>query len=269
MNEAADARLIAESPCRKVTLPRVPRVEQRFLKAVEVEQLAESIDPAFRALVYSAAYLGPRWGELVGLQRGNLDLLKAEVRILGTLEEVPNGVRYVEETKTSASRRTIVVPNFLVDVLADHLAASPPSQFIFSTATGSPIRRSNFRQRYWRPAIRAAGLDPDLRFHDLRHTCASLLIEQGAHPKEIQAQLGHSAITTTLDRYGHLMPGLGRQLASNLDATRRKAVGDVEQMWNTGDAEVITFPEPEAETRKYLRVRNVGGTGIEPVTPAL
>lgn len=91
-----------------------------------------------------------------------------------------------------------------------------------------PTRRSNFRQRVWRPAVEKAGLDARLRFHDLRHTCASLLIEQGAHPKEIQARLGHSSITTTLDRYGHLMPSLGRQLAVNLDEVRKRALADVD-----------------------------------------
>jgi integrase len=247
MNEGADARLIVESPCRNVTLPRVPKTEQRFLTAVEVERLVAATDPQFRALVFSAVYLGCRWGELVGLKRQHVNLLKREARIVGTLEEVPGGVRYVEETKTSASRRTIDIPDFLVDLLAAHLEHAPKSEFVFCTKDGSPIRRSNFRQRVWKPAVKKSGLDPNLRFHDLRHTCASLLIEQGAHPKEIQARLGHSTITTTLDRYGHLMPGLGRQLARNLDEMRKKAVSDVDQMWTTGDAEVIAFPEPEDE----------------------
>lgn len=103
LNEAADARLIVESPCRNVTLPRVPRTEQRFLTAAQVEQLAARTDSQFRVLVYCAVYLGCRWGELVGLKRDHLNLLKREVRIVGTLEEVPGGVRYVEETKTGAS----------------------------------------------------------------------------------------------------------------------------------------------------------------------
>ena len=247
LNEAADSRLIVESPCRNVTLPRVPQTEQRFLTAPEVEQLVEATDPQFRTLVYSAVYLGCRWGELVGLKRARLNLLKREARIVGTLEEVPGGVRYVEETKTSASRRTIIIPAFLVDLLAAHLKRAPESEFVFSTRDGRPIRRSNFRQRVWMPAVKKSGLDAKLRFHDLRHTCASLLIEQGAHPKEIQARLGHSSITTTLDRYGHLMPSLGHQLAVDLDEMRKKARSDVDQTWTKADAEVISFPEPNDE----------------------
>ena len=99
----------------------------------------------------------------------------------------------------------------------------------------------------WKPALKVSGFDAKLRFHDLRHTCASLLIEQGAHPKEIQARLGHSSITTTLDRYGHLMPSLGHQLAVNLDEMRSKARSGVDQTWTKGDAEVLTFPEPDDE----------------------
>ena len=143
MNEAADARLIVESPCRKVTLPRVPKTEQRYLTAAQVEQLVAATDPQFRVLVMSAGYLGARWGELVGVKRQHLNLLKREVRIVGTLEEVPGGVRYVEETKTSASRRTLDIPAFLVHLLAAHLKDAPESQFVFCTMDGSPIRRSN------------------------------------------------------------------------------------------------------------------------------
>jgi integrase len=80
----------------------------------------------------------------------------------------------------------------------------------------------------WKPALKESGLDSNLRFQDLRPTCASLLIEQGAHPKEIQARLGHSSITTTLDRYGHLMPSLGHQLAVNLDEMRKRVRSDVD-----------------------------------------
>ena len=67
------------------------------------------------------------------------------------------------------------------------------------------------------------------------------------HPKEIQARLGHSTITTTLDSYGHLIPGLGRQLAANLDEMRKKAVSDVRQMWTNDDAEIVV---PRAGRRK-------------------
>jgi integrase len=217
IEEAVDRKLIADSPCKRIALPRVERQEQLYLLPEEIHRLAEAIDPRFKALVLCAAYLGCRWGELVGLKRANLDLEGGTVRIVGTLEEVAGIVRYVEDTKTSASRRTLTIPKFLISCLPDHLAASPPSDFVFPGPEGSHLRRNNFRRRFWKPALKNAGLTEDLRFHDLRHTCASILIAQGAHPKEIQSRLGHSSITTTMDRYGHLFPSLGAKLDQGLD----------------------------------------------------
>ena len=258
LNEAADSKLIVESPARNVSLPRVPKMEQRFLTAEEVERLAESIDDRYRALVYAAVYLGCRWGELAGLKWEHVDLKKRVVRIVGTLEEIGGGVRYVEETKTSGSRRAIAIPPFLAQLLASQRKANPQAEFVFTARDGGFIRRSNFRSRYWKPALRRAGLDENVRFHDLRHTCAALLIEHGAHPKEIQARLGHASITTTLDRYGHLMPTLGEQLSVSLDEMRAKARRNVDQMWTTGDAEVIEFPT-DIDENEELPAETDGG----------
>src|SRR3954452_12406926 len=86
-----------------------------------------------------------------------------------------------------------------------------------------PMRRSNFRRRIWLPAVAQAGLD-GLRFHDLRHTAVALGIAQGAHRKAIQERMGHSSIQVTLDRYGHLFPGLDEALTDGLEATYRASL---------------------------------------------
>ena len=218
MDEAVDHKLIAESPCRKIALPRADRQEHLYLEPAQVGRLAAAIDPAFRALIYSAAYLGCRWGELVGLKRQNLNLLQHRVRIVGTLEEVGGRApRYVEETKTRSGRRTLTIPSFLCEILGTHLSLVPESEFVFVGREGGLLRRNNFRRRHWKPTLSTAGVSERLRFHDLRHTCASILIAQGAHPKEIQARLGHASIMTTMDRYGHLFPSLGAQLDASLE----------------------------------------------------
>ena len=80
-----------------------------------------------------------------------------------------------------------------------------------------------YRSRF-KPAVIAAGLRPHMRFHDLPHTCASLCIALGAHPKAIQERLGHSSITVTLDRYGHLFPKLNGALTAQLDELHQEAV---------------------------------------------
>ncbi len=127
-----------------------------------------------------------------------------------------------DETKSSASRRLITLPAFLCDLLGEHLEGSH-SEFVFTSVTGAMLRRGNFRRHAFKPALKDAGLDPDTRFHDLRHTAAALMIEQGAHPKEIQARLGHASIKTTLETYGHLMPTLGGHLDDALDRAHQDA----------------------------------------------
>jgi integrase len=97
---------------------------------------------------------------------------------------------------------------------------------VFTAPKGGPLRHNNFYQRIFCPALARAGLPVQVRFHDLRHTCAALLIAQGAHPKAIQAHLGHSSIQVTMGRYGHLFPDALEQLADRLDAARAAARTD-------------------------------------------
>ena len=95
---------------------------------------------------------------------------------------------------------------------------------VFQSPNGGPLRHSNFRRRVWIPALKEARLPIQLRIHDLRHTCAALLIERHAHPKEIQAHLGHASITTTLDRYGHLFPERLQELGDELDGMYQQSI---------------------------------------------
>jgi integrase len=93
-----------------------------------------------------------------------------------------------------------------------------PDTLLFTAPKGGPLRIANFRQRVWWPSLESAGLPRSIRIHDMRHTCASLLIRQGVHPKAIQHHLGHSSINITMDRYGHLLPDQYDDLASQLDS---------------------------------------------------
>ncbi len=137
-----------------------------------------------------------------------------------------NGRLEFGPTKTHAQRR-ITLPTFLRKLLEDHLAGASPggSGLVFTGLRGAPLQHRVFYKRQFKPAVRAAlpAAKAGLRFHDLRHTCASLLIAAGAHPKAIQERLGHASITMTLDRYGHLLPGLGDSLADALDSAYESA----------------------------------------------
>ena len=102
---------------------------------------------------------------------------------------------------------------------------------MFTAPRGGPLRHNLFYVRHFKPAVVRAGLPPALRFHDLRHTCAALLIAQGAHPRAIMERLGHSSIQVTLDRYGHLFPGLDAALTDGLEATYRASVSGSTSEW--------------------------------------
>jgi integrase len=83
---------------------------------------------------------------------------------------------------------------------------------VFTTEAGPPINPSNLRQRSFAPLLKKAGL-PHIRFHDLRHTCATLLLSEGVHPKFVQELLGHASVAITLDTYSHMLPGMGNEAA--------------------------------------------------------
>jgi hypothetical protein len=112
----------------------------------------------------------------------------------------------------------------------------------------------------WQPAVRALGLPSNLRIHDLRHTCAALLIAQGAHPKAIQAQLGHSSIQVTLDLYGHLFPDDLDRLATQLDAAHEAVSGQIAASVRPGGgAEVIELARRAGKIASDQRVSEWGG----------
>jgi site-specific recombinase XerC len=104
-------------------------------------------------------------------------------------------------------------------------AARPRRSGVYRPA-GGPLREQKFVAGIFKPAAARAGLPQRLRFHDLRHTCASLLIAQGASVKAVQAQLGHASATVTLDHYGHLFPDELQQLADRLQDAHADATTD-------------------------------------------
>ena len=215
---AVESDLMVKSPCAGIKPPRVEPVEMRFLTAAEVHGLAEEMHPHFRVLVYTAAYAGLRWGELIGLKRSRVDIANRTITVLEQLVEV-KGQFLWQPPKTRAGRRRVTVPGFLADMLAEQLAhrALPgPGGLVFPNRAGNPIATSSFNTAHWKPAKRRANLD-GLRFDDLRHTAVALAISQGAHPKAIQARLGHSSVQVTLDRYGHLFPELDAAIADGLE----------------------------------------------------
>jgi integrase len=145
----------------------------------------------------------------------------------------------------------VVTPLFLRELLAAHLATEvrPEEQaLVFTSRGGGPLRAGNFHRRLWRPDLNEAGIQY-LRPHDLRHTCAALLIATGAHPKAVQAHLGHSSNQVTMDRNGHLFPSDLEALAGRMEETYQAS--RVDAVWTRCGRGVVAFPggPPESQAR--------------------
>lgn len=149
--------LLISSPCDRVPLPKVEREEMRFLGPDEIARLADAIDERDRALVLPGAYGGLRAGEMFGLRRGKVDLLRSSVHVSEIAVEV-RGHFFYGPPKTRAGRRSILLPRFVVDEFTTHCAGKEPGELVFAAPAGGTIRASQFRKRIWYPACIAAGL---------------------------------------------------------------------------------------------------------------
>jgi integrase len=229
-DEALDAKAIRENPARGVKLPRTRRAETMFFTAEQIETLALAMEPPqYGFLVRFAAYTGLRPGELAGLRVRRLDLRAGRVEVCETLIPV-DGRLVAGPTKTYANR-TIPLPAFLRKQSAQYLAwleadqgrLLEPDDYVFRAIKGGPLNRQRFREKVMRPALRRAGLPEQFRAHDLRHTCASLMIGLGAHPKLVMERLGHSDISITMGVYGHVFESLHEHITEQLDELYQRA----------------------------------------------
>jgi integrase len=193
--------------------------EMRFLTGSELDLLALELDERYQVLILSAGYTGLRWSELVALTLDDVQLPAGVLSVSHTLTEV-NGRFFEGPPKTLKGTRTFAIPRFLAQAIGEHTGRFPaPGGRVFSAPAGGPLRKS-FGRRVFRPAVDRAGLAP-LRFHDLRHTAAGLMIARGTPVSKIQKVLGHSSAKVTLDIYGHIMPDEDAALANGLDEIAR------------------------------------------------
>ena len=154
------------------------------------------------------------------LERGVLRLRRALVR--------EGGKTVLGDLKTAKSRRSVRLTSAALEALRGHLESQmeemerlgslyQPGGLVFATESGTLVNPSNLRNRSFKPLLKRAEL-PDICFHDLRHTCATLLLSQGTHPKLVQELLGHATIAMTLDTYSHFLPSMGDQTVRAMEA---------------------------------------------------
>jgi integrase len=240
---AVEGGRLARNVAAEVRKPKAQRREMHFLDAVQVERLAEATRGPYGALILFAAYTGLRPCELTALRVGRVDLLAGTARVCEAAPEVDGRLEW-GGVKTHEAR-TVRLGAVRAE-LAAHLATRPhdADALVFPAPRGGPLRFSKWTDGYFKKAIpdanarilaaarpgeRPALLPEALRVYDLRHTCASLLIAEGASIKAVQAQLGHKTASMTLDLYGHLFPDETERLAERMDRARSVVVAGLQQ----------------------------------------
>lgn len=216
---AVKSGYIQSNPATGLVLPSIQREEMRFLDPNEIDRLAATIDARFAALVYLGAYGGLRIGELLGLRADHIDPARGRVDVADCITDNA-GRATVGPPKTRAGRRTVALPRSVVRIALAHSESSCGARrgraWLFPASTGGPMLPTNFRRNIWRPAVARAGMT-GLRVHDLRHTAVALWIAAGASPKEVASRAGHTSVSFSLDRYGHLFPAQEDRLVSRLE----------------------------------------------------
>lgn len=209
-----------------VDAPLVRRPEVVALTPSEARALLEAAKgDRLYALYAVAVAIGLRRGEALGLHWSDIDLDAGTLRVRTALQRINGELRFVEP-KTNRSARTIPLPRSSMEALRQHrhaqlgerLAAGErwhDQDLVFPSSVGTPMEPRNLTRHFHRLCERA-GIGRR-RFHDLRHTCASLLLAQNVHPRVVMETLGHSGIQITMDTYSHVLPSLQREAADRMD----------------------------------------------------
>lgn len=236
MLAAANDKLITETPCKNVTLPRAETTTSALtpLSIEQIDRLAGEVSPRYAGLVLASAGLGLRQGEACGITLDRVDFLRRKVTIDRQMLTPKTGSGMHAPTKTKASVRVVALADSVAEALSEHIRAFPPAErcacgcgsagLLFTLPNGVPLRRQRWDDAF-RVAAQRAGIDATP--HDLRHHAASLLIAAGCSVKAVQHFLGHATAAETLDTYGHLWPDDEDRIRRSIDLARRGAESDL------------------------------------------
>lgn len=237
LGHAVRWQIIPQNPADAVIAPRPRKQQHSYWDRDQVATLLDHVrDDLLFALYRLALTTGMRRGELLGLRWRDVDLERQRISIRQSLGQDGNGRPTLQEPKTPASIRTIAITETDVAILRKHRRLQGEERLrlgsdyrdmdlVFSAPLGTPINPGNLIRQFKR-AIREAGV-PERRFHDMRHTHASLMLSAGVHPKIVQERHGHAQISTTLDTYSHALPNLQVDAAMTLENHLRGALGDI------------------------------------------
>jgi integrase len=228
LKQAQMWRLVRENVAEATVKPKA-RAEE--IKPLDTEQtkalLAAVAGDRHEALYTLALTTGARIGELLALRWTDLDADAGILRIERTRSAAKSGPRFTTP-KGGKGRSAHLTPRAL-EALRRHRisqneerlkagASWADNDLIFPTRKGALMRPATVTDNHFKPLLERVGLPRTVRFHDLRHTAATLLLGRGVHPKLVQELLGHSSIAITLDRYSHWIPSMGEQTAAAMEA---------------------------------------------------
>ena len=230
LDVAVQDRMIPANPAREVKLPRKVKAVKVYLAAQQLALLAECAGDN-SAIVWVLGTVGLRWGELAGLQVGDIDQQRSRLKIHRSVTYV-EGRPVVSLPKTHA-RREVSVSLPVMRMLVKRARGRDPKDWIFTSPDGQPLRPQKSDRDFFAASVRRAQKKdedfPTLTPHGLRHVAAGLMISQGMHVKAVQRQLGHASAAMTLDTYADLFDS---DLDSVGSAMGEAISGVVEMSWN-------------------------------------
>jgi integrase len=227
LEQAVKWGIVPRNVCKATTPPKPNPEEIHPLNAEQAKQFLEAArGNRLEALYVLAVTAGLRIGELLGLKWEDIDLDGEALHIRRTRSQAKAVPTFT--TPKNGKGRSIRQTQRAVEALKSHKAAQnverlklgdlwENNDLVFCTTAGKPLDFRNVATASFKPLLEKAGL-PNIRFHDLRHTCATLLLSRGHHPKLVQELLGHASVAMTLDRYSHVLPGMGDQTAAAMEA---------------------------------------------------
>lgn len=226
LHHAVKLGLVPRNVADSVTRPKVPRKEMRVLDQMQALRLIQQAEGTrYELLFWFAITTGLRLGELFGLKWEDVNWQNKKIQIKRQVQRRKGGLEFCPP-KSETGRRVITLGQITIDKLRDHYHAQLEMRIqagemwkdldlVFCTPVGTPLEPSNVL-KVLKSCLREAGL-PQIRFHDLRHTAATLMLLEGINPKIVQERLGHSDISLTLNTYSHVLPSMQEEAAEKMD----------------------------------------------------
>lgn len=227
LNQALKWSLIVRNPVQGTTHPKFRRKEMRTLTDTQVRDLLRVVKGSrYEALYLLAVSTGLREGELLGLKWSDLEWTSRRLMVQRQLQRLRGGGLVFSEPKSQAGKRAVVLSSTVISRLKSHRVIQAyirlfagehwqEKDLVFPSTIGTPWDPRNL-YKHFKILLKQAKL-PDIRFHDLRHTAATLMLQQGIHPKIVQERLGHADISLTLNTYSHVLPNIQEEAAEKFD----------------------------------------------------